>query len=207
MTVMFVFFIMIIILWNPSNRQLLGNAIGFVLNPVIGFSGLAPAWSIFLGALIIIAISQTIRHFMTDWVTLAKNQAYMKAFNKELSEARKAQNQQRVQKLMEYQPQVMQRQMETQGQTMKPSLFTMVFFIAFITWIYAFVGIAAVRTVSLPWEPAWPLTGSAIFPYALILYFLFSMPMHQMVLNTWKYISFKRRLLALEEQSVPEVTV
>ena len=207
MSWMFIFLFMMIILFNGSTRQLLGNAIGFLMNPLVGFSGTAPVWTIFIGTLIVVTISQTIRHFMTDWVKLAKNQKYMKAFNKELSEARKSQNQQRVQKLMELQPQVMSRQMETQGQTMKPTIFTMIFFIAWITWIYSFVSISAVDAVSLPWNPAWSLEATSIFSSGLLLYILFTIPMSQIISNIWKYISFSKRLRELDTGLVQEVTL
>jgi len=205
-TWMFIMLAMMFILLSGGTRTLLGNAMGYVMNPVIGFGGVAPLWSIFLGSLIIVVITQAIRHYMTDWVHLAKDQKYMTAFNKELSEARKSGNVQRMNKLMEMQPEVMSRQMEAQGATMKPTVFTMIFFIAFITWIYVFVAAAAVQTVSLPWEPAWPLMGKAWFPYSVVLYMLFSIVIGQMVVNILKYISFTRKLRALgargEEEEV-----
>jgi uncharacterized membrane protein (DUF106 family) len=131
-------------------------------------------------------------------VRLAKEQRYMTAFNKEISEARKAGNEVRLKKLMEMQPQVMSKQMDIQAQTMKPTIFTMVIFIAFFTWLYVFTASAAVKSVSLPWEPAWPLLKVAWFPYGIALYMLFSMTLGQAVTNILKYISFSRRLRALD---------
>ncbi len=204
MSWMFIFLFMMIILFNRNTRAILGEAIGWLMNPLVGFHGVAPVWTIFLGTLIVVMISQTIRHMMTDWVKLAKNQAHMKAFNKELSEARKSQNQQRVQKLMELQPQIMSKQMEVQGQTMKPTIFTMIFFIAWITWVYSFVAISAVDTVALPWNPSWALEATSIFSSGLLLYILFTIPMSQMVSNIWKYISFRKRLRELGDHPVDE---
>jgi uncharacterized membrane protein (DUF106 family) len=207
MSWMFIFLFMMIILLNRNTRQVLGEAIGILLNPLIGFGGVAPIWTIFVGTLVIVALSQSIRHFMTDWIKLARNQNLMKAFNKELNEARKNQNQQRVSKLQELQPKMMQNQMDIQGMTMKPSIFTMAFFIAFITWIYTFVDIAAVDSVSLPWNAAWKLEATSIFSSGLIIYILFTIPLSQMVVNIWKYISFSKRLRALEAKEAPEVTI
>jgi uncharacterized membrane protein (DUF106 family) len=204
MTWMFIMLAMMFILLSGGTRTLLGNAMGYAMNPVIGFGGIAPLWSIFLGSVIIVVLTQLIRHFMTDWVHLARDQKYMTAFNKELSEARKSGNAQRVQKLMELQPEIMSRQMEVQGATMKPTVFTMIFFIAFITWIYVFVAACAVRTISLPWEPAWPLMTGTWFPYSVVLYMLFSIVIGQMVVNILKYISFARKLRALGPQSDEE---
>jgi uncharacterized membrane protein (DUF106 family) len=204
---MFIFLFMMIILFNGSTRQLLGNAIGYLMNPLVGFGGTAPVWTIFIGTLIVVSISQTIRHFMTDWVKMARNQKYMKAFNKELSEARKSQNQQRVQKLMELQPQVMSKQMETQGQTMKPTIFTMIFFIAWITWIYSFISISAVNAVAVPWSTAVSLEGTGLLSAGLLLYILFTIPLSQIISNIWKYISFSKRLRELDTGLVQEVTL
>ncbi len=198
MTWMFVMLLMMFIVLSPSVRNVLGVGMAYVMDPLVGLDGTQPMWSILLGSIIIVIISQVIRHLMTDWVHLAKDQRYMTAFNKELSEARKNGNAMRMQKLMEMQPEVMMRQMDVQAQTMKPTVFTMVVFVAFITWIYVFTATAVVRTVSLPWEGAWPLLSRAWMPYSVVLYMLFSIVIGQVVINTLKYISFMRRLRALD---------
>ncbi len=209
MTWMFIFLFMMLILFSGNTRQILGDAIGVALNPLIGFSGTNPIWSIFVGTIIIVAISQTIRHLMTNWIKLADSQAYMKAFNKEISEARKSQNQQRLQKLMELQKDMMSKQMEIQGMTMKPTIFTMVLFIAFITWIYTFVTIAAVDMIAIPWNHEYVLEVGGLFSGGvLFIYIMFTIPMSQMVVNIWKYITFSRRLKALNaEEAMGEVTL
>lgn len=203
-TWMFVFLFLMLILFNPGIRNSLGSGMGFLMDPVIGFSGTQPLWSIFIGSLIIVIITQFIRHLMTNWIRLAREQRYMSAFNKEVSEARKAGNEVRMRKLLEMQPQVMSKQMDIQAQTMKPTIFTMVIFIAFFTWLYVFTAAAAVKSVSLPWEPAWPLQKVAWFPYGIALYMLFSMTLGQAVTNILKYISFSRRLRALGPSAADE---
>ena len=204
---MFIFLFMMLILFNAGTRQLLGDAIGVVLNPLLAGDGSNPMWSIFIGLILIATATQTIRHLMTDWIKMARNQNYMKAFNKELSEARKSQNQQRLAKLMEMQPSVMSKQMETQSMTMKPTVFTMILFIAFITWIYAFVAIAAVNVVAVPWNPVVSLSTGGFFSTTLLIYILFSIPMYQIITNILKYISFSKKLRTLDVVDVPEVTL
>ena len=204
---MFVFLFMMLILFNQGTRQLLGDAISVVLNPLLAGDGSNPVWSLFLGIVIVASLTQSIRHLMTDWMKMARIQNYQKAFNKELSEARKAQNQQRLQKLMELQPQVMSKQMDMQSMTMRPTVFTMILFIAFITWVYAFVDIAAVNVVAVPWEPAVKLNVGGFFSSTLLIYILFSIPMYQIITNIWKYITFSKKLRALDEVDVPEVTL
>ena len=83
---MFVFLFMMLILFNSGTRQLLGEGIGVLLNPLLAGDGTNPMWSLFFGIIIVASLTQTIRHFMTDWLKMAENQNYMKAFNKELSE-------------------------------------------------------------------------------------------------------------------------
>ena len=204
---MFIFLFMMLILFNQGTRQLLGDAIGVVLNPLLAGDGSNPMWSIFIGLIIVASLTQTIRHFMTNWIKMAENQAYMKSFNKELSEARKGQNQQRLQKLMEMQPQVMSKQMEVQSMTMRPTVFTMILFIAFITWIYAFVAMAAVNVVAVPWNPEVQLSTGGFFSSTLLIYILFSIPMYQIITNIWKYITFSKKLRTLDAVDVPEVTL
>ncbi len=204
---MFVFLFMMLILFNQGTRQLLGDAIGVVLNPLLAGAGTNPVWSIFLGIIIVASLTQTIRHFMTDWIKMAENQNYMKSFNKELSEARKSGNEQRLKKLMEMQPQVMSKQMDVQSMTMKPTVFTMILFIAFITWVYALVAIAAVNVIAVPWQPEVELHTGGFFSSTLLMYMLFSIPMYQIITNIWKYITFSKRLRTLDEVDVPEVTL
>jgi uncharacterized membrane protein (DUF106 family) len=204
---MFVFLFMMLILFNQGTRQLLGDAISVVLNPLLAGDGSNPVWSLFAGIIIVASLTQTIRHHMTNWIKMAENQAYMKAFNKELSEARKNQNEQRLKKLMEIQPQVMSKQMDIQSMTMKPTVFTMILFIAFITWVYSFMAIAAVNVVAVPWEPEVELHTGGFFSSTLLLYILFSIPMYQIITNIWKYITFSKRLRTLDEYNVPEVTL
>ncbi len=206
MSWMFLFLmVMFMIFFVPGIRILLGNAIGAVFNPLIGFGGTAPLWTIFFGCIIVVLISQFIRHWLTDYIKIAREQKHMSAFNKEMMAARRAQDNVRVKKLMELQPQVMAKQMEVQNATMKPSVFTILIFIAFYTWIIAFSNAAAVRYVSLPWEPSWPLLAGSWFPYSVLLYILFSIPLSQMVVNTLKYISFSKRLRELEAEGTEEV--
>ena len=195
MSWMFIMLIMMFVLLSPGPRAILGGAFSVAFNPIIGFSGTAPIWSIFLGTVIMMSISQTLRGNMTPWIRVAENQQYMKAFNKELSEARKEARESgrdvRVRKLMELQPGVMSRQMETQGQQMKPSIFTMALFIAFITWIYALLDIAAVQAIATPWNSYYVISGArSIFSPAILVYFCFTIPLSQVILNIWKYISF-----------------
>ena len=207
MSWMFIFLFMILIFMSPGPRTLIGNAISVVLNPLIAFGGTAPIWSLFFGTLIIAVIANSVRTFLTDWIALARNQNYMKAFNKELSEARKNQNQQRMQKLMELQPQMMNVQMEIQGQTMKPTVFTFILFIAFITWVYSFISIAAVNVIATPWNPSVALVAGGLFSSGLLVYILFTIPISQIVVNIWKYIRFSKRLAVIKAGDEMEVAL
>ena len=108
---------------------------------------------------------------------------------------------------MEMQPQVMSKQMDVQSMTMRPTVFTMILFIAFITWIYAFVAISAVNVVAVPWDPSVKLNTGGFFSSTLLIYILFSIPMYQIITNIWKYITFSKKLRALDEVDVPEVTL
>jgi uncharacterized membrane protein (DUF106 family) len=108
---------------------------------------------------------------------------------------------------MEMQPQVMSKQMDVQSMTMRPTIFTMILFIAFITWVYAFIAVAAVNVVSVPWNHNVVLTSGGFFSSTLLMYILFSIPMYQIITNIWKYITFSKKLRTLDEAGVPEVTL
>jgi tetratricopeptide (TPR) repeat protein len=96
---------------------------------------------------------------------------------------------------------------------LKTMMFTMIIAIAIFIWIYTFAGSIAVRTISLPWEPRWPLTepipicGAPGIGYWIIIYTLLSIPISQLILRSLKYISFSKEVKleeALEHTRVAE---
>ena len=200
------FGVVILILFNPGLRAILGKAAGYVLTPAIGFHYSNPILTILLASLILVVATTAIRHFLVDWVNMARVQEAMRAFQKEFSQARKENNTYKLKKLTETQPEVMQMQAEMSTEQMKPMAFTMILVIPIFAWLYSFIATAAAapyfnHVAKVPWDTAWDLSINTappnhpwyllgFLPRWIVLYSLFGIPFGQIAqraLKLWEY--------------------
>lgn len=190
----FVFILTIFVIFDPSLRRSAGKAIGGVLEPVIGFDGVYPVITLFLAGLFMIAFSSILRHFFTDWYEVARAQNAMKAYQKELREARMARNQAKLKKLMEMQGEMMEYQSRIMMSQMKSTIFVMIVAISVFAWLYTFVSGLKYPYISLPWEPKWPLMENPyILPNWILIYILISIPIGQLLMRLLKFMEFTLR--------------
>ena len=150
-------FLMLYIIINPGLRVTMGEVAETLLEPRIGFDGAYPAVTILLAGMVMIGGTTVIRHLLVDWQQMAEVQLKMQAYNKALSDARKEEQQARVQKLMKMQPEVLMLQSGMMSNQMRPMVFTMLIAIPIIMWLYEFTAGLPVQALSLPWEPHWEL--------------------------------------------------
>ena len=187
-------------------------AAGFVLTPVIGFGGKYPLLTIFLASVVLVLATTAIRHFLTDWTKMAMMQEAMRAFSKEMKEARKTNNTYKLKKLTDAQTDLMQLQSQAQMEQMKPMALTMLLVIPIFAWLGAWLASPEVAvqianpdgstTAKLffraPWNDAWNImdpytwiTGNpGWFPRWIVLYSLFGIPFGQIAqraLKLWEY--------------------
>lgn len=183
---------------------------GFILNPIIGFGGRYPLLTIFLASVVLVIATTAIRHFLTDWTKMAKMQEAMRAFSKEMKEARKTNNTYKLKKLTDAQADLMQLQSQAQMEQMKPMALTMLLVIPIFAWLGAWLaGLAADMPRSdgstydflafrAPWNAEWNImdpytwiTGNpGWFPRWIVLYSLFGIPFGQIAqraLKLWEY--------------------
>jgi uncharacterized membrane protein (DUF106 family) len=194
----------LLVMINPELRFTLGEYVGVVLEPLIGFGGEDPALTIFLASVITGVFTGLVRHFMVDWLDMARVQAEMKAFQNELKDARKNDNSYRVKKLTELQPKVMKKQASMSGQQFKPMGVTMVVVIPMFGWLWTFLQqlneqVAGPLTINAPWGlGATELLSSApivgFLPTWILIYSLFSIPIGQLVQKGLKAVEFSRTL-------------
>lgn len=180
-----------LIMFNEGLRTALGTAVGLVFNPTIGFPS-APIWTIFLGGVVMIVATSVIRHYLVDWMKMARTQDVMRTYQKELSEARKANNTYKMKRLTEMQGDMLQMQAEMSTDQMKPMAFTMLLVIPIFAWLLHFVAeIATTDIIRMPWATEWDLLGNWWFlPHWILLYSLFSIPfgsLTQKALKMWEY--------------------
>ncbi len=197
--IMLVMFFAISILFTPELRMILGNAVGFVFFPAIGFGGLFPIITLMLAGMLMILLSTVLRHFFVDWVSQARNQRIVSAFQKEFRKARLENNTYKIKKLTEVQAEIMQKSMSGMNSQMKLMPITMAVIIPVFAWLYIFVSFDVPTTIiSVPWYWNTDLNASSVLPNWILLYSLVTLPFGQVLARVLKYFSFRKRLLELE---------
>lgn len=197
--ILMVMFLAVMIIFTPQVRDTIGDAIGFVFMPVIGFGGLYPIFTLILAGCLMIFFSTILRHFFVDWVEAARNQRVVSAFQKELRKARLENNMYKIKKLTEVQAEVMQKSMTGMNSQMKLMPVTMIVIIPIFAWLYIFVSESIPTTIfSVPWYWNTDLNGINVLPNWILLYSLVTLPFGQVLARTLKYFSFRKRLLELE---------
>ena len=196
------------------------HVIGKTLNVVfqfIDFGGEYPVVTLMIMGSIMILLSSVLRTLMTDSLEQQKAQAFSSAFNKELRQARLDNNLYKVKKLMELQPVMMQKSMESSNQMMKSMPYTMLIVVPIFLWVRYFVNVTLstveMRTISIPWAmvewgtPAIDLTTNIWFlPAWILIYSLVSIPLGQIITRVVRAFQFRRYLAKIEASKTEEVT-
>ena len=184
---MLMFFIM------PYFGPILGYYFGLVLYPVIGFNGNFPILTLFFSGLIVVLLSSLLTNFFTDWKKMGESQEISRAFQREITKARREGNTNRVNKLMKMQPEIMRRQTEASGGMMKPMVFLIIFIWPIFMWLRNFLTFDVSHYhFTLPWSSGVPLISNNTFIMQawLWLYLVFSLVLGQLLRQGLKYISW-----------------
>lgn len=181
------------IMFNPGLRQATGKVVGKVLNPVIGFDGELPVITIMIAGTLMIVLTSVIRHFTTDWLSMARNQAAMRHFQAEFSKARKENNTYRMKILQEKQPEVMAMQQEMSKKQLKNMPMTMIVVIPLFAWMFNFVAELPYWWYTSPWNHTINLLDKSVFPHWILLYMTLSIPLGSLLQKSMKYFSWRNR--------------
>ncbi len=188
------FVAMFYIILQPKIRNAMGEGLDKVLGPVIGFDGRYPVLTIMIAGALMVLFTTAVRHFTTDWLDMAKNQAFMREFQKEFSKARKENNTYRIKKLTEKQPEVMQKQSEMSSKQLKTMPYTMIIVVPLFAWLFHFLTATVDYTFySNPWNPNVDMFSTNVFPNWILLYMTLSIPVGALVQKSMKYLSWKER--------------
>jgi uncharacterized membrane protein (DUF106 family) len=187
----FLFMIVIFFLFDQRLRMFLGNAVGFVLNPVIGFHGHLPILTILLAALVMIAASTIVRHLLVDWVKIARIQNTMRAFQKAMREARLKRDTRRIEQLTKFQTKLMGLQAELSSGQLKPMAGTMLIVIPLFAWLWQFVQGLDYQFFTAPWNPTVDMFKSTVLPHWILFYSAISIPFGTLLQKGLKYWSWK----------------
>jgi len=199
MLFMFISLAMMIALFLEPVRNVMGKAVGFVLEPLIGFNGNFIVITLMIAGMLMIGLSTIVRSLLTDTMTQSRNQKEMAAFNAELRKARAENNLYKIKKLTEQQQVMMSKSMESSMKMMKTMPITMVIVMPIISWIWIYIYALyakdpALVTVHVPWAESVLLTDKIIVPLGLMLYMLITIPFGQIVSRSIRWFQYKKRL-------------
>lgn len=198
MITIFIMILAIFILFDQDLRSGLGNAVGFILEPLVGFGGEYPVVTLFLTGMIMTSTTVILRHFLTDYIEQVKSQKIVSAFNKEFRKARLENNTFKIKKLTEMQQEIMQKSMKVSAQQLKLMPVTMIVIIPIFAWVSVFIGNLPNSYIAVPWATDVNLNDSVVLPVWILLYSLISIPFGQMLMRILRFIEFRKRLNELE---------
>ncbi|MBE3141244.1 MAG: DUF106 domain-containing protein, partial [Thermoplasmata archaeon] len=161
--------------------------------PLIGFGGANPLLTIVLAGVIVVFLSSFFTHLFTNWKAMGQAQEASKAFNKEITKARKEGNTNRLQKLMKMQPQIMKMTTQSSGGMMKSMFFLFIFIAPIFIWLTYFLGsIVHYSFFTVPWGSGVSLFERASFIMSnwFLLYMIFSFLAGQLIRQGLKWISW-----------------
>ncbi len=200
----FLFLLGMLTLFDQNLASGLAVAVGFVLEPIIGFGGRLPVLTVLLAGLLTTTVSSVLRHYFTDWVKQARTQRWLRAWQKERLSAVRKGNKAQLEMLLEIQKEKQKDLMGLQLDPMKSMALTLFLFIAIFNWLRTFVDVDLAQAgnlwIAVPWSSNVLLTDTFVFPSWLLLYSLLAIPFGQIVTRVLKYVRFRRRL---EELGVP----
>lgn len=193
---MLLLFVMIFIFGDVNIRNMVALSLNSILSPLIGFSGTNPFLTIVLAGMIMIFLSSFFTHIFTNWKAMGQAQEASKAFNKEITKARKEGNTNRMQKLMKMQPQIMRMTTQSSGGMMKSMFFLFIFIAPIFIWLTYFLS----RNIdysyfTVPWANSISLFGRASYIMSnwFLLYMIFSFLVGQLIRQGFKWISWSNR--------------
>ena len=197
------FFVMIavLVLFDQNIRNALGEAVGYVFQPLFGFNYEYAVLTLMITGFIMAALTIIVRHFFTDYVQQAENQKIVSAFNKELQKARLENNTYKIKKLTEMQPEILQRSMKASSTQLKLMPVTLIIVIPIFAWLSVFMGQVHSPLIAVPWSYNVNLTENAIFfPNWVLLYSLISIPLGQILARSLRFYDFRKRLREIEAE-------
>ncbi len=192
----------LMVMFDTNLRESLGTMIGVPLYGVVGFDGQYPIITLALTGTIMIVFSTLVREILMDWVEMAEIQKKTSVFNKELMNARMANQATKVKKLEKMKPEVQQLSMKTMKPQIKSMAITMVVVISIFASLWTFISALPNKGYSVPWTLNAHLLrniGPLPFPQWIGIYMLVSIPTGQAFRLLLQMISFRKKLSEEED--------
>jgi uncharacterized membrane protein (DUF106 family) len=201
---MLLMFIMLFIFGDPGISSFLATSLDSVFYPIIGFNGSFPVLTLVLAGILVVTLSSFFQNLFTDWKKMGESQEITKAFQKEMQQARKDGNTNKINKLMKMQPQIMRRQTEASSGMMKPMFFLFIFIVPIFMWLRFFLGNLDYFYFTVPWTTHVSLFDKPFLWQAwLWLYLIFSMVFGQIVRSGLKWVSWSEWWKETRKRIIP----
>ncbi|RLF28578.1 MAG: hypothetical protein DRN08_05380 [Thermoplasmata archaeon] len=201
---MIMMFLFIFIFGDPGIRAWIAVSLNPILYSLIGFNGKYPLLTIVLAGIIVIFLSSFFTNLFTDWKAVGRAQEINKAFQKELSKARREGNTNRINKLMKMQPQIMNMTTKSQSGMMKSMVFLSVFIAPIFIWLLYFLANIQYYYFTVPWAENISLfKKDLIMSNWFLLYLIFSMTLGQVIRQGLKWISWSNWWLNIRKKIKP----
>ncbi len=201
---MMLMFVTMFIMFNIELRIAIAYSLDGVFNPIFGFGGKYPVPTLLCTSIFLVFCSTCIRHYMTDWVEVARAQKLMNSFQKEKLNAMQTGNTVKMKKLEELSPEISKHQMRLMTYNLKPVIFTMIFFIVVFPWLWmVYFERLEFTYISLPGISKWNLTDNiniCPIPWGqwILVYMILSLPLGLLIQNTLKYVTFTHKIAKTE---------
>jgi len=205
----FLFVLGILMLFDTSTRQGVATVFGYALLPVIGFGSHYVMLTMFLAALIEMALTALAYNWATDWVKTSRIQSWSAAFRKVQMEALRSGKKDRVAALKPHQAEITRLTSELSISQLKGMAVTWFLVIAIYTWVGLFIAGSslAAHTVNVGGSTVNIATNFHIgpfpIPYWILLFSLYTFPLSYVLRRGLKHYSLRRYELAHLTDSAP----
>ncbi len=172
-------FLMFGIILVPDLRNIIGNLVGELMNPLLSILPLHII--IFILAAITGLYASLIQKYTMDWELTRRIQEKMKALQKEMRQAQLTNNAAKMKKLQSQQSEMMEDQMTMMKNQFKPMLYISIISIPLFFWVYIAITHSANASVIFPFWGEQKLTDKVFWEiqFWLFWYFICSMPVSQ----------------------------
>ena len=169
---------------HPGAREIFGSTMNIFMSPVILFVGAENFFLVLSVLAIFTATCATlVQKYLIDQSAMAETMERMKAFQKEMKEARETQNTYMLKRLEEQQTEMLQDQMKMIKGQFKPMLYIVLVSLPFFIWAFFYVSSHPEASMYFPFWGEQYLGDRlfVVFTYWIFWYFLSSLAFSQVL--------------------------
>ncbi|MGC2034146.1 MAG: EMC3/TMCO1 family protein [Thermoplasmata archaeon] len=191
----FLFILGIWMIFETSTREGVAGVFGLGLSPLIGFGHNYLLLTMFFAGIIEMLLTALAYNWATDWVKVAKVQAYSKAFRPLQMKAIRSGKKDRMEAIKPYQQRLTQMSSEVSMAQLKGMAVTWFLVIAIYTWVGLFITAASTsaQTVDLGGASINLLSKiGGLIPYWFLIFSLYTVPFSLLFRRFLKHYTLRK---------------